>query len=110
MMIVDHNQPDIGIAHIVCMYITGKVICKCKVEQNMTVYQIGNCLTTVIAEALHVPRVTINLLWKPKMYGEMEVTVVISLLQSLVSDILNYDPLHDPQVEASEDGPAAHCP
>ena len=62
-MIVDHNQPYIGIAHIVCMYITGKVICKCMVEQNiMTVYQIGNCLTTVIAEVLHVPRITINLL------------------------------------------------
>ena len=40
-MIVDHNQPCIGIAHGVCMYITGKVICKCMVEQNMTAYQIG---------------------------------------------------------------------
>ena len=89
MMIVDHNLPDIGIAHIVCMYITGKVICKCMVEQTMTVYQIGNCLTTVIAEVLHVPRITINLLWKPKIHGEMEVTVVISLLTTWVEDILN---------------------
>ena len=66
------------------------------VEQNMTAYQLANCLTTVIAEVLNVPRITINLLWKPRMYGEMDVTVVISLLTSWVDDILNYDPLRDP--------------
>ena len=69
----------------------------------MTVYQIGNCLTTVIAEVLHVPRIAINLLWKPKMYGEMKATVVISLLTSWVDDILNYDPLCDPQASDSEE-------
>ena len=63
----------------------------------MTAYQVGNCLATVITDVVNVPRIMISLLWKPKMYREMEVMVVISLLSTWVDDILNYDVLRDPE-------------
>ena len=95
-MMVDNNQPCVDIARIVCTYLSGRVICKCTLEQKMTAYQVGNCLTTVITEVVNVPRIMISLLWRPEIYREMEVMVVISLLSTWVDDILNYDVLRDP--------------
>ena len=77
--------------------LTGREVCECIPEpgEQMTASQLSNCVTTLLAHVLVVPRICIRLCWMPTGGGEFDVEVILHLLSSWVDDVFLYDECFD---------------
>ena len=80
-----------------CHAYTGRQICTCMISEVMTHWQRRNCMITVAAAALNVPRLSVTLVvYTNEVAGTTKALVVINMLTNfLESGEPNYDPVFD---------------
>ena len=83
---------------------TSTTICTCRVTEAMTAVQLTNCVTTLTAKKLKVPRISITMMWMPGSPHELVASVVIHRLSSfLEEDDESYEARFDPDSQFWED-------
>ena len=92
--------------------LTGNQICVCKPlgEEQMTDWQLTNCVTTMLAKLLPAPRISIRLSWIPSGRGEFDVEVFLNLLTFFDLDASLYDETCDPASVYWEEEAPCHSP
>ena len=79
------GEPMIGCNKVrVVSGLTSTAVCTCRVTEAMTATELINCITTVTAMLLNVPRISITILWRPQSDSphELVANVVINEMSS----------------------------
>ena len=91
---------------------TGRVVCVCTPlpGEQMTAFQLKNCVVTLLAEVLPAPRISIRLFWVPSVQAQFDVEFMLGLLTSWIDDLSLYDEMYDPHSLYWEDHGPLHKP
>ena len=92
--------------------LTGRAVCVCTPlpDEQMTAFQLNNCIITLLAEVLPAPRISIRLSWIPTGRGQFDVELVLNLLTSWIDDVSLYDESCDPHSQYWADHGPCHPP
>ena len=91
---------------------TGRAVCVCTPlpGEQMTAFQLSNCVVTLLAEVLPAPRISIRLFWVPRGQTQFDVEFSLGLLTTFIDSVSLYDEMYDPDSLYWEDHGPLHKP